>query len=205
MAIMRWEPFREIESMQQQMNQLFDRMMSSTDGERKGNGMSFMPAAEIHETDNEIKLHVEVPGIDVKDLDVKVSEDAVAITGERKSQIDREDKGMHRSEFRYGRFQRIIPLPAPIQNDKVQADFKNGVLSLIMPKSEEHKHKVVSISLPGQTNGNMSQGQMPNGQTSPSQMSQGQMPNGMSQGQMPQHQMPQDQMPPTSSGQSSMP
>jgi HSP20 family protein len=71
MAIMRWEPFREIESMQQQMNQLFDRMMSSTDGERKGNGVSFMPAAEIQETDNEVKLHIEVPGIDVKDLDVK--------------------------------------------------------------------------------------------------------------------------------------
>jgi HSP20 family protein len=175
MAIMRWEPFREIESMQQQMNQLFDRMMSSTDGERKGNGGSnFMPAAEIHETDNEVKLHVEVPGIDVKDLDVKVSEDAVAITGERKSEIKNEDKGMRRSEFRYGRFQRIIPLPTPIQNDKVQADFKNGVLSLTMPKSEEHKHKVVSISLPGQTNGQMPQGQMPNG-TSPGQMPQGQM------------------------------
>jgi HSP20 family protein len=194
MAIMRWEPFREIESMQQQMNQLFDRMMSSTDGERKGNGMNFMPAAEIHETDNEVKLHIEVPGIDVKDLDVKVSEDAVAITGERKSEIKNEDKGMRRSEFRYGRFQRIIPLPTPIQNDKVQADFQNGVLSLTMPKSEEHKHKVVSISLPGQTTAKMPQGQM----------SQGQMPNGTSQGQIPQHEMPQGQasgMPPTSSGQ----
>jgi HSP20 family protein len=198
MAIMRWEPFREIESMQQQMNQLFDRMMSSTDGERKGNGMNFMPAAEIHETDNEVKLHIEVPGIDVKDLDVKVSEDAVAITGERKSEIKNEDKGMRRSEFRYGRFQRIIPLPTPIQNDKVQADFQNGVLSLTMPKSEDHKHKVVSISLPGQTNGHMSQGQMPPGQTS-----QGQMPNGMSQAQIPQHQP--GQMPPASSGQSSTP
>jgi HSP20 family protein len=202
MAIMRWEPFREIESMQQQMNQLFDRMMSSTDGERKSSGISFMPAAEIQETDDEVKLHVEVPGIDVKDLDVKVSEDAVAITGERKSQINNEDKGIRRSEFRYGRFQRIIPLPASIQNDKVQADFQNGVLSLTLPKSESHKHKVVSISLPGQTNGQASQGQIPNGTT------QGQMPNGMSQEQIPQHQTPQDQMsgqvPPTSTGQPSM-
>jgi HSP20 family protein len=194
MAIMRWEPFREIESMQQQMNQLFDRMMSSNDGERKSNGMNFMPAAEIHETDNEVKLNIEVPGIDVKDLDVKVSEDAVAITGERKSEIKSEDKGMRRSEFRYGRFQRIIPLPTPIQNDRVQADFKNGVLSLIMPKSEEHKSKVVSISLPGQTTAQMPQGKMP----------QGQMPNGASQGQIPQHEMSQGQasgMPSASSGQ----
>jgi HSP20 family protein len=187
MAIMRWEPFREIESMQQQMNQLFDRMMTSTDGSRQGNGMSFIPAAEIHETENEVKLQMEVPGVDVKDLDIKVSEDAVAITGERKSQINNEDKGMRRSEFRYGRFQRIIPLPAPIQNDKVQADFKNGVLSLTMPKSEAHKNKVVSISLPGQNQ----QQQIPNGQSQSEQMPQGispemsdTMPQSVIQGQM---------------------
>jgi HSP20 family protein len=149
MAIMRWEPFRDIESMQQQMNQIFDRMMTTTDSDRK-NGMSFMPAAEIHETENEVKLHMEVPGVEAKDLDIKVTEDAVAITGERKSKIENEDKGMRRSEFRYGRFQRIIPLPTPIQNDKVQADFQNGVLTLTMPKSEQHKNKVVSVSLPGQ-------------------------------------------------------
>jgi HSP20 family protein len=148
MAIMRWEPFREIETVQQQMNQIFDRMM--TDGDRKANGTGYIPAAEIHETDNEVKLQMEVPGVDVKDLDIKVSEDAVAITGERKSQTNSDDKGMRRSEFRYGRFQRVIPLPTPIQNDKVRADFQNGVLSLTMPKSEQHKHKIVSVSLPGQ-------------------------------------------------------
>jgi HSP20 family protein len=136
--------------MQQQINQIFDRVMT-TDGDRQGNGSSsFIPAAEIHETDNEVKLHMEVPGVDAKDLDIKVSEDAVAITGERKSQVNSEARGMRRSEFRYGRVQRVIPLPTPIQNDKVQADFQNGVLSLTMPKSEQHKHKVVSVSLPGQ-------------------------------------------------------
>jgi HSP20 family protein len=106
MAIMRWEPFREIDSIQQQMNQLFDRMMTSTDGgTRQSSGMSFVPAAEIHETENEVKLHMEVPGVEAKDLDIKVTEDAVAITGERKSKIENDDKGMRRSEFRYGRFQ----------------------------------------------------------------------------------------------------
>jgi HSP20 family protein len=91
MAIMRWEPFRDIESMQQQMNQIFDRMMTTTDGSnRQGNGISFMPAAEIHETDNKVKLHMEVPGVEAKDLDIKVTEDAVAITGERKSKIENE-------------------------------------------------------------------------------------------------------------------
>jgi HSP20 family protein len=72
---------------------------------------------------------------------------------------------MRRSEFRYGRFQRIIPLPTPIQKDKVQADFQNGVLSLMMPKSEQHKHKVVSINLAGQQQ--MPQTQNQSGQVPP--------------------------------------
>jgi HSP20 family protein len=162
MALIRWEPEREIESVQRQMNRLFEQMMSAGDGEKMGNIMNFAPAAEIQETENEVKLHMEVPGVEAQDLDVKVSEEAVSISGERKSMTNGGDKGMRRSEFRYGRFQRIIPLPASIQNDKVQADFKNGVLSLTMPKSEAAKHKVVSVNLMGQDQ----QGQMSSDQPS---------------------------------------
>jgi HSP20 family protein len=150
MALVRWEPFREIESMQRQMNRLFDQMMSPTFGERTGEEMTFVPDAEIHETDNEVKLRMEVPGIESKDLDVKVTAEAVAIAGERKSETKAEERGMRRSEFRYGRFQRVIPLPTRIQNDKVQAEFKNGVLCLTMPKAEEEKNRVVTINLAGQ-------------------------------------------------------
>jgi len=154
MALIRWEPFREIESMQRQMNRLFDQMTTynsgvGSDGERL-DSMALMPATEIHETPNEVKLKVEVPGIEANDLDVKVSAEAVAIQGERKTEIKHEDKGMRRSEFRYGSFARVIPLPARIQNDKVQAEFKNGVLCLTLPKAEEEKNRVVTVSLQGQ-------------------------------------------------------
>ena len=154
MALIRWEPFREVEMLQRDMNRLFDRMMSAPANEGRsdimGAGSSFMPAAEMHETPDSIALKMEVPGIEAKDLDIKVTAEAVAITGERKSEIKSEDKGMNRSEFRYGRFQRIVPLPARIQNDKVQAEFNNGVLCLTMPKAEEEKNKVVTINLGGQ-------------------------------------------------------
>ncbi len=90
----------------------------------------------MQETSDQIKLKVEVPGLDAKDLDVKVTAEAVAISGDRKSETKSEDKGMHRTEFRYGRFQRVVPLPARIQNDKVQAEFKNGVLCLTMPNQK---------------------------------------------------------------------
>lgn len=152
MAIMRFDPFREISLLQREMNRLFDRMTTTSDSEAEVGGYSFIPAAEIHETPEEIKLRIEVPGIEAKDLDVKVTAEAVAIIGERKSETKQEDKGMRRSEFRYGRFQRVIPLPSRIQNDKVQAEFNNGVLCLTLPKAEEERNRVVSINLGGQTN-----------------------------------------------------
>lgn len=169
MALIRWEPFREIESMQRQMNRLFDQMTTyngglGNDGDRIDN-MTLMPATEIHETPNEVKLKVEVPGVEANDLDVKVSAEAVAIQGERKTEIEHEDKSMRRSEFRYGSFARVIPLPARIQNDKVQAEFKNGVLCLTLPKAEEEKNRVVTVSLQGQSQ----QGQIPQAQPSQSQ------------------------------------
>lgn len=152
MALVRLQPFREVESLQRQMNRLFDQLMVPDDeGSIMGSGMKFMPAAEMHETPDEIKLRIEVPGIEASDLDVNVSTEAVSISGDRKSEIKHEDKGMSRSEFRYGRFQRIIPLPTRIQNDKVQAEFKNGVLCVTLPKAEEEKNKVVKVNLNGQS------------------------------------------------------
>lgn len=108
---------------------------------------------------------------------IKVTAEAVAISGERKSEIKSDDRGMNRSEFRYGRFQRIIPLPTRIQNDKVQAEFKNGVLCLTLPKAEDEKNKVVTINLGEQSQqGQIEQGQaqgdgqpasQPQGETQP--------------------------------------
>jgi HSP20 family protein len=145
MALIRWEPFREIESLQREMNQLFD---SLTPSENVGsNSIAFMPAAEMHETPSTIELRLEVPGMEAKDIDVRVTEQAVAISGERQSQTKSEKGGMSRSEFRYGKFQRVIPLPARVQNAQVKADYKNGVLSLSLPKAEDEKNKVFKVNL----------------------------------------------------------
>jgi HSP20 family protein len=145
MALIRWEPFREIDSLQREMNRLFDSLSPSENSDHKG--IAFMPAAEMHETQNTIELKLEVPGLEAKDIDVRVTEQAVAISGERQSQTKTEERGMTRSEFRYGKFQRVVPLPARVQNDKVQADYNNGVLSLSLPKAEDEKNKVVKVNL----------------------------------------------------------
>jgi HSP20 family protein len=144
MALTRWQPFQEMESLQRDMNRLFDRL-GTVNGD--SNRFAFAPAAELQETSDAIHLSLEIPGIDAKDLDVQVTADAVSITGERKEETKTEEKGMTRSEFRYGRFQRVIPLPARIQNTNVQADYKDGILKLALPKAEEEKNKVVKINL----------------------------------------------------------
>jgi len=145
MALIRWEPFREVESLQREMNRLFESLTPSENG--GSDRIAFMPAAEMHETPSSIELKLEVPGMEAKDIDVRVTEQAIAITGERQSETKTEEGGMTRSEFRYGKFQRVIPLPARVQNDQVKADYKNGVLSMSLPKAEDEKNKVFKVNL----------------------------------------------------------
>jgi HSP20 family protein len=85
--------------------------------------------------------------MEAKDLDIQVTMDRVAISGERKSETKTEEHGVTRSEFHYGKFSRVIPLPARIQNTNVTADYKDGILNLTLPKAEEEKNKVVKIDL----------------------------------------------------------
>ena len=146
MTLVRWQPYREFTSLQRQMNRLFDGMISIDSSDFNG-GNTFMPAAEMNETPETIHLKLEVPGLEAKDLDVQVTQDAVSIKGERKSESQTEKDGVTRSEFRYGSFRRVIPLPARIQNTNVTAEYKDGILNLTLPKSEEEKNKVVKVNL----------------------------------------------------------
>ncbi|MEM8720279.1 MAG: Hsp20/alpha crystallin family protein [Cyanobacteria bacterium P01_G01_bin.39] len=146
MAIVRYSPWQEMNSLQHQLNRLFDDALTPQNWDNFGNWSTF-PAAEITEKDDAFHLKLEVPGIEAKDLDIQVMKDRIAIAGERKSETRSEDNGNVRSEFRYGKFQRVIPLPAHIQNDNVTADYKDGILNLTLPKSEAEKNKVVKVSL----------------------------------------------------------
>ncbi len=159
MPITRWDPFHEIEhwepisreplrsleQMQRQMNRLMERLIPS--GNEGVSILSYIPSAEIKESPNDICLKLEIPGMEAKDLNVDVTEESVSISGERKSETKTEEKGMIRSEFHYGKFERHIPLPAHVQNDKVEAEYKNGILTLTLPKVEGEKHKAVKINV----------------------------------------------------------
>ncbi|CCH91276.1 Hsp20-1 [Microcystis aeruginosa PCC 9432] len=147
MALIRWEPFREVESLQKEMNRLLDRIVPTDVGNGEKVGLSFIPAAEMTETPEAVQLKLEIPGMEAKDLNVEVTADSLTINGERKSEIKTEEEGFTRTEFRYGKFHRVIPLPVQVDNTNVAAEYKDGILNLTLPKAEEEKNKVVKVSI----------------------------------------------------------
>jgi HSP20 family protein len=154
MAIIQWRPFRDIthweslptiETLQEEMNRLFHQLAPNGNGDSEL--MAFMPSAELEDTPNAIHLKLEIPGLEAKDLDIQVTAQSVSISGERKSETKTEEQGVVRSEFRYGKFERIIPLPVQVKNDAAQAEYKNGILTLNLPKLEEEQKKVVKVEV----------------------------------------------------------
>jgi HSP20 family protein len=154
MAIIQWRPFRDItrweslptvETIQDEMNRLFHQLSPNGDGGSEL--MAFMPSAELEETPEAIHLKLEIPGLEAKDLDIQVTDQSVSISGERKSETKTEEKGGLRSEFRYGKFERVIPLAVQVKPDAAEAEYKNGILTLNLPKSEEDKKKVVKVEV----------------------------------------------------------
>ena len=146
MALVRWNPWQEINTMQRQFDRLFNDVLTSTTKQDYGS-FTLVPAAELSQTDDAIQLKLEVPGMEAKDLDVQVTENAVLIRGERKFENKTEDQGVTKSEFRYGKFERVILLPNRIQNTNVTAQYKDGILNLTLPLAELEKNKVVKVNL----------------------------------------------------------
>jgi len=152
--LVRYNPWQDFNTLQHQMNRLFDEALSpSTDLER---GHARFPAAELHETADAFHLKLEIPGIEAKDLDVQVTENAVSISGDseallrsadRKSEKKTEENGRTVTEFHYGKFQRVIPLSARVENTNVKAEYKDGILNLTLPKTTQEKNKVVKVNL----------------------------------------------------------
>ena len=147
MSLVRWQPFREMETLQREMNRLFETFSPTNPVTVPGDGLSFIPAAEMTETPEAIQLKLEVPGLEPKDLDVEVEADSITIKGERKSETKTEENGVTRTEFRYGSFHRIIPLPSRIENTNVTAEYKDGILNLTLPKVPEERNKVVKVNI----------------------------------------------------------
>jgi len=143
MLMRSWQPFTEIETIRQQLDKVFDQRTATRDKSEA----TWMPALELVDAGDNFVLKAQLPGIDPKDVDVQVTREAISISGERRYENTEEKPGYVRSEFRYGKFHRVLPLPAHIQNDSVQAECKDGILTLTLPKVTEARNKVVKINL----------------------------------------------------------
>lgn len=151
MSLVRWQPMRELDTLRRQMDRLFEDFWSDRGLPMLPTGeMTWMPAIELKETNTELVLKAQIPGISAKDLDIQVSEDTVTITGEYRDEQKTDEKGYFRSEFQYGQFQRVVALPTHVHNQEAKAEFKDGLLTLTMPKVEESERKVVKLHLNGQ-------------------------------------------------------
>jgi len=143
MLMRSWQPFAEIETIRQQLDKAFDGLAATRDNSEA----SWMPAVEFVDAGDNFVLKAQLPGIDPKDVDIQVTREAISISGERRYENTDEKSGYVRSEFRYGKFHRVLTLPAHIQNDSVQAEYKDGILMLTLPKVTEARNKVVKINL----------------------------------------------------------
>ncbi len=149
MAIVRWEPFRDLLTSQDRFNRLFNQTLGQVFGEEDGKLGTWSPAVDIFENDQNVVLKAELPGIDPKDVDVQVENNTLYLKGQRKFENEVKEKDYHRIERSYGTFMRSFSLPITINAEKVTADYKNGVLTLTLPKKEEAKPKTIKISVNG--------------------------------------------------------
>ncbi|HXZ78595.1 MAG TPA: Hsp20/alpha crystallin family protein [Terriglobales bacterium] len=142
--ITRWDPFRELSSLQERVNRLFQETGGRQESLTTG---SFVPAVDIYEDDHNIKLKMEVPGIDQKDLDIQVENNTLTVKGQRKFEKEEKEENFHRIERHYGSFYRSFALPNAVDTDKVSADYQNGVLNIVLPKRAEATPKQVKVNV----------------------------------------------------------
>jgi len=147
MAIVRWEPFRDLLATQRDFDRLFREAFSPIFGEQDLSTRTWAPPVDIYETGDNLTLKAELPGIDPKDVEVRVEDNTLYLKGERKMEKEVKEQNYHRVERSYGAFTRTFSLPTSVDADKVSAEYKEGVLTLTMPKKEEAKPKTIKINV----------------------------------------------------------
>jgi len=146
MAIVRWEPFRDLLSTQDRFNRLFNDTFSRFFDEGDLGARTWAPPVDVYETEHDVVLKAELPGVDPKEVEVRVEDGTLYLKGERKFENEVKQDNYHRIERAYGSFVRSFPLPSSVDAEKASAEYKNGVMTLTLPKREEAKPKTIKIN-----------------------------------------------------------
>ena len=142
----RWEPAREMMTLREAMDRLFDDAFTSPFSVMRDGGSNWSsPAIDMYQTDNDIVVKAAMPGIKADEVQINVIGDILTIQGEVKHEEEKNDKSWHIREQRWGAFERSVRLPTGVVADKAKADFDNGILTITLPKSEEMKPKTINV------------------------------------------------------------
>ena len=143
--IVRWEPFRELVSLREAMDRLFEESFVRPGGRRLAPAGMETPAVDVYQTDDAVVVKSAIPGIKPEDIDISITGDTLTIRGETRVEEEVNEENYIRRERRYGSFCRSLALPLPVVTEKAEAEFENGVLTLTLPKAEEVKPKAIKI------------------------------------------------------------
>jgi HSP20 family protein len=148
--ITRWDPFREFVTIQDRMNRLFRDSYSPEGRDEALTTTAFAPPVDVYEDEHNVTLKIEVPGIDEKDIDVRIENNTLTVHGERKFEKEEKEENYRRVERQYGSFTRTFTLPNTVNHDNVQADYDKGVLKIKLAKKAEAKPKQIKVNVGSQ-------------------------------------------------------
>jgi HSP20 family protein len=147
MDIMKWDPFRDMVSMRDEIDRLFDGFIGRLPGRREVVEGAWIPLLDLEETKDDFIIRAEIPGMKKEDVKISLTGDKLRISGERSREKEEKGKTYHRMERAYGRFERVLTLPAEIDASKVKASYKEGLLEVTLPKTERVKPKEIGIDI----------------------------------------------------------
>src|SRR4051812_43278174 len=148
MAIVRWEPLRELTSLQNEMNRLFNTAFDAPAAGGNGGALRrWMPAMDLVETEDHFVLRADLPGLSEEDVNIEVEDRVLTVSGERKAEHETTKEGYHRVERAFGSFARSLTLPEGVDAEAVTASFDRGVLEIRVPKPEQRKPRKISIGV----------------------------------------------------------
>ena len=146
MSIIKYDPFRELRSLQDEMNRLFMTNLPREFGQEEMASGGWTPSVDIFESENEIVLEAELPGMKREDFEVSIENNVITLKGERHFEKKEEGDNYHRVERSYGSFTRSFSLPRTVSAEATKADFKNGILRVSLPKKEEAKARKIEVT-----------------------------------------------------------
>jgi HSP20 family protein len=154
-VLTRWEPFREFSTLQDRINRVFRDSYSGASQDDSLTTSSFTPAVDVYEDEHKVTLKIEVPGIDEKDIDVRLENDTLTVHGERKIEKEEKEENYRRVERQYGSFTRTFTLPQTVDSENVSASYDKGVLNISLPKKAEAKPKQIKVNVAPEKQGSV--------------------------------------------------